>query len=50
MRERFQLELVGADMRAVAGVLYELYYRSMVNSWPPYVFAEGVDIDFISKV
>lgn len=37
-------------MRAVAGVLYELYYRSMVNSWPPYVFAEGVDIDFISKV
>ena len=50
MRESFQLELEGADMRAVAGVLYELYYRSMVNSWPPYVFAEGVDIDFISKV
>ena len=50
MRESFQLELEGAGMRAVAGVLYELYYRSMVNSWPPYVFAEGVDIDFISKV
>lgn len=50
MRESFQLELEGSDMRAVAGVLYELYYRSMVNSWPPYVFAEGVDIDFISKV
>ena len=50
MRESFQLELEGADMRAVAGVLYELYYRSMVNSWPPYDFAEGVDIDFISKV
>ena len=50
MRESFQLEWEGADMRAVAGVLYELYYRSMVNSWPPYVFAEGVDIDFISKV
>ena len=50
MRESFQLELEGADMRAVAGVLYELYYRSMVNSWPPYVFAEGGDIDFISKV
>lgn len=50
MRESFQLELEGADMRAVAGVLYDLYYRSMVNSWPPYVFAEGVDIDFISKV
>ena len=50
MRESFQLELEDADMRAVAGVLYELYYRSMVNSWPPYVFAEGVDIDFISKV
>ena len=50
MRESFQLELEGADMRAGAGVLYELYYRSMVNSWPPYVFAEGVDIDFISKV
>ena len=41
MRESFQLELEGADMRAVAGVLYELYYRSMVNSWPPYVFAEA---------
>lgn len=50
MRETFQLETEGADMRAVAGVLYELYYRSAVNSWPPYVFAEGVDIDFISKV
>lgn len=36
--------------RAVAGVLFELYYRDKVNNWPPYIFAEDVDIDFISRV
>ena len=39
-----------ADARAVAGVLFELTYRARINTWPPYVFAEDVDIDFISKV
>ncbi len=39
-----------ADARALAGVLYELYYRDKVNNWPPYVFAKDVDIDFISRV
>jgi penicillin-binding protein 2 len=39
------------DARAVAGVLYELYLRSKgVSSWPPYVFAEDVDIDLITRV
>ena len=38
------------DARAVAGVLFELTYRSRINSWPPYVFAEDVDIAFISQV
>lgn len=38
------------DARAVAGVLFELYYRSKVVNWPLYVFAEDVDIDFISRV
>jgi len=43
--------LPARDARAVAGVLYELYLRSKeISSWPPYVFAEDVDIDFISRV
>jgi len=39
-----------ADARAVAGVLFELTYRDKISNWPPYVFAEDVDIDFISRV
>ena len=42
--------LSGTDLRAVAGVLYELYLRSKEIYWNPYVFAEDVDIDFISRV
>ena len=38
------------DARAVAGVLYELYYRSRIADWPPYYFAEDVDVDFITRV
>lgn len=38
------------DARAVAGVLYELYYRSKVSDWPAYTFAKDVDIDFITRV
>lgn len=44
-------DMAPADARAVAGVLYELYLRSKnISSWPPYVFAEDVDINFISRV
>lgn len=38
------------DARTVAGILYELYYRSRINSWPPYTFATDVNIDFITRV
>ena len=38
------------DARTVAGILYELYYRSRVSSWPPYTFATDVSIDFITRV
>ena len=34
----------------MAGVLYELYYRSRIADWPPYYFAEDVDVDFITRV
>ena len=36
--------------RAIAGVLYETYLRSKDIYYIPYVFAEDVDIDFISQV
>ena len=38
------------DARALAGVLYELYLRSKDVYYTPYIFAEDVDIDFISRV
>jgi len=38
------------EARALAGVLYELYLRSKEVYWTPYVFAEDVDIDFITRV
>jgi len=38
------------DARALAGVLYELYLRSKEIYWTPYIFAEDVDIDFITRV
>ncbi len=43
-------DLDPAEARAAAGVLYELYLRDKVNPWPPYVFAQDVNIDFISRV
>ena len=39
-----------ADARTIAGILYELYYRARINSWPPYTFATDVSIDFITRV
>lgn len=38
------------DARTVAGILYELYYRLRINSWPPYTFATDVSVDFITRV
>ncbi len=38
------------DARALAGVLYELALRSREITWNPYIFAQEVDIDFISQV
>ena len=38
------------DARTIAGILYELYYRARINSWPPYTFATDVSIDFITRV
>lgn len=43
-------ELSRADARAVAGVLYEVNLRAKDIYWTPYVFAEEVDIQFISQV
>ena len=44
-------DLNSEDARAVAGVLYELYLRSTgVYQANEYVFAQEVDIDFISRV
>ena len=43
-------EVDGADARAVCGLLYEVYLRSKEITWESYVFAEDVDIDFISRV
>ena len=43
-------DMAPADARAIAGVLYEVYLRSKDIYYTPYVFAEDVDIDFISQV
>ena len=43
-------DMTQVDARTVAGVLYELYYRSRIADWPPYYFAEDVDVDFITRV
>ncbi len=38
------------EMRAVAGVLYELYLRSYEITYSQYIFARDVDITFITQV
>ena len=43
-------DMSATDARAVAGVLYELYYRNRITNWPIYYFAEDVDVDFITRV
>ena len=43
-------DMAPADARTIAGLLYELYYRARINSWPPYTFATDVSVDFITRV
>ena len=43
-------DMSSTDARAVAGVLFELYYRSRVSNWPLYVYAQDVSTDFITRV
>lgn len=51
MCETFSLEGgATAKNRGVAGVLYELYLRAKDITWSSYIFAEDVDIEFISVV
>ena len=38
------------EARALAGVMYEASLRTQEITWNPYIFAEDVDIDFISRV
>ena len=47
---KFSDELTDAQVRAVGGILYELSLRSKEVTWAEYVFAEDVDIDFISTI
>lgn len=51
MRKRYGLsdDYTPAEARLILGVRYELELRKIVNM-DPYVFAEDVDIDFISMV
>ena len=52
MRETYGLDesLTDQEVRDLAGVLYELELRSREITYSTYVFAEDVDIDFITKV
>ena len=51
MCDSFSLEAgPSEDNRALAGVLYELHLRSKEVYWTAYIFAEDVDIEFISTV
>jgi penicillin-binding protein 2 len=42
--------VITGEMRATAGVLYEVYLRSSSIVYNDYLFAQDVDISFISKV
>ena len=52
MRESWDIDpgLSDADARALCGVLYELWLRRHEITWNEYVFAEDVDITFITLV
>lgn len=48
--EEGELPEISEEVRQLLGVLYELYLRRREVTYSEYVFAEGVDITFISKV
>lgn len=52
MRAYYKIDedISGAEARKLIGVLYELSLRQKEILWSDYVFASGVDIDFISTV
>ena len=51
MQDSFSIgDMVPDDVRAVAGVLYEVYLRSKDIYWEQYVFARDVEMDFIARV
>lgn len=51
MGETFGLETEDpAEIRALCGILYEIYLRSQDIYWVPYIFMEQVDIGFTVKV
>ena len=52
MRESWEVpeDVSDADARALCGVLYELWLRRREITYTPYVFAQDVDIDFITRV
>lgn len=51
MCKSFQLERSDPEtVRAVAGILYELYLRSKDVNRTAYIFARDVDMDFIARV
>ncbi len=52
LREDYEVDpaLSDPEARLLCGVLYELSLRTREVVWQPYVFADNVDIDFISAV
>lgn len=52
LRESYKVDEALSDQEArdLVGLLYELSLRSQEITWAPYIFASGVDIDFISTV
>ena len=52
MRETYELDgdLTDREARELAGVFYALDLRKQELTWSAYVFAQDVDIDFITKV
>ncbi|MEG2454991.1 MAG: penicillin-binding transpeptidase domain-containing protein [Oscillospiraceae bacterium] len=47
---RLSPELTPEEKRGLLGILYELQLRAKEVTWSGYIFASGVDIDFISAV
>lgn len=43
-------DLDPSDARTLAGVVYEMTLRTKDLTWTPYIFAEEIDIDLISRI